>query len=343
MAMQVVAIEARRQPVTESLRLPGTVSPNEFVEIKSETQGIVQEIAFDEGQRVEKGALLVRLDETKFAAALEEAEANFKLSAATFARTKQLFEDKLISQQEYDQAAALFDVNRASVDLRKRQLKDARIVAPFAGRTGARQISPGQVVSQNTVLTWLVDVDPVKVELDVPERFLAQLREGQKTAFGVKAYPGRRFEGEVYFIAPQLDLKTRTALVKALIPNPDHLLKGGMVADLELRLQVREQAVVIPEAALLNNGDRFYVFLVDTNQTAQIRPVSVGERLPGWAEITRGLEAGERVIVEGHQKIGPNMPVMLAGAEKAAPYAAGPGGDVRSTNSTAQAAPPAGG
>ena len=319
-AMQVVAIQARQQPVVESVLLVGTLAANEAVEIMSETDGIVQEILFSEGQPVEKDELLLRLDETKLTAVLAETEANLKLSTLTFERARQLFEDKLISQQEYDQASATFDRTRASVDLMKRQLKDARVCAPFKGRTGARQVSPGQVITRNTLLTSLVDLDPMKVEMGIPERYLGQVQTGQRLEFEVVAYPGRRFEGEIYFIASQLDLATRTALVKTRIPNPDGLLKAGMVATLELRLKIRESAILIPEVALISNGDQYFVFLVGPELKAVLQPVKVGQRLPRWAEITEGVATGDTVVVEGHQKIGPGAALQLAPPEKAAIY-----------------------
>jgi len=320
--VQVIAVTAKRQPVTESLSLIGSLAANEMVEIKAETDGTVEDILFNEGQRVEKGRLLIRLDETKFATALAEAESNFKLSQANFARAKQLFADKLISQQEYDQTAANFDVNQALLDRRKRELKDARIYAPFSGIMGARNISPGQVIAKNTVLSWLVDLDPIKVELNVPERFLSQVQVGQTLDLKVASYSTNRFQGKVYFVAPSVDPNTRTTLVKAQIPNPRRELKPGMFANLDLTVNVRENSIVIPEVALsqLLDGNRAIVFAVDTNSTVQLRPVKLGLRLAGQVEIVGGLEAGEKVVVEGVQKIGPGAKVKLAPVEAAAPY-----------------------
>ena len=130
----------------------------------------------------------LQLDESKLAATLAEAEANFKLSRANYERSQQLFKDKLISQQEFDQAAATFNVNQASLDLKKRELKDARIYAPFNGVIGARNVSPGQVITKNTTLTYLIDFDPVVVEFNVPERFLSQLHVDQFIEIGVATY-----------------------------------------------------------------------------------------------------------------------------------------------------------
>ena len=317
--VQVIAVEARRQPVTESLSLIGSLAANEMVEIKAETDGTVQEIPFNEGQRVEKGQLLIQLDETKFATALAEAEGNFKLSQANFERAKQLFADKLISQQEYDQAAANFDVNRALLDRRKRELKDARIYASFSGIMGARNFSPGQVIAKNAVLSWLVDLDPIKVELNVPERFLSQVQVGQTLDLKVAAYPTNRFQGKVYFIAPSVDPSTRTTLVKAEIPNPNHELKPGMFANLDLTVKVRENSIVIPEIALsqILDGDRANLFTVGVSNTVQLKSVKLGVRLPGQVEILSGLDGGERVIVEGIQKVGPGARVKVAGGEPA--------------------------
>lgn len=319
-AVQAVVVEARVQAVSESLSLVGTITPTEMVEIKSEAEGMVEEVPFQEGQDVKKGDLLLRVDESKPAAAVAEAEANFKLSEANYERSKQLFQDKLISLQEYDQIAAQFEANRASLELKKRQLRDSRIVAPFKGTLGARQISPGQLISKNTSLTWLVDLDPVKVEVDVPERYLSQISVGQKVQFTVAAFPKDKFQGEVYFISPQLNATTRTALMKARIPNPEGKLKGGMFASLMLTVQLRDAAIVVPEPALISSGDALSVFIVDQNNMAQIRPIKVGLRLAGKAEVLTGLKAGDKVVVEGVQKLGPGVPVKTAPAEMSEPY-----------------------
>jgi membrane fusion protein (multidrug efflux system) len=242
------------------------------------------------------------------------------LSQANYDRARQLLQDKLISQQEFDQAASTHAVNEASADLKRRQLKDARIYAPFAGIVGARQISPGQVITRSSTLTWLVDLETVKVEVTVPERFLRQVAIGQPLEFSVAAYPDEKFRGEVYFISPQIVEATRTALVKARIPNADAKLRGGMFASMELTLQVRDSAVVIPEPAIMSNGDNFSVFVVDENSNAQVRPIEVGIRLAGRVEVVKGLNAGERVVVEGVQKLRPGGAVKLAPPDAAAPY-----------------------
>lgn len=305
----VVAVEARRAPVSERLALVGTLAANEAIEIKSELDGTVLEILFEEGQTVKKGDLLARLDERKLAAAVAEAEASFQLSRSNFERARQLLQDRLISQQEYDQAAAAFRMNEAGLELKRQQWRDARIYAPFEGTISARQVSPGQVITRNTTLTWLMDLDPVKAEFNVPERFLGQLAVGQGIEVTVAAFPDRTFAGRVFFVSPFVDPATRTALVKAEIPNPRGELKPGMFANLQLTLQVKADAILIPETALVPSGERVVVFVVDDKGLAQLRPVKIGVRMAGEVEIAEGLKAGELVITEGVQKVRPGAPV----------------------------------
>lgn len=318
--MQVVAVEARREPIMESLSLVGSLMANEVVEVKSEIEGRIVSLPFSEGQRVEKGDVLAELDDSEYSAGLAEAEANFKLTQITYDRNKQLFSDKLISQQEYDQSRAAFDASRATVDRRKSELKHTRIYASFAGIVGGRQVSPGQVISKNTTITWVVDLDRLKAEFGVPERFLGQLRPGQKIDMNVAAYPAEKFVGEVYFIGPQLESSTRTAIVRAYVKNEELKLKPGMFANMDLALRVKDDAVVIPEPALMPIGDRVAILVVAKDETAELRPVKVGMRTAGMAEILSGINHGELVIVEGTQKARPGGKVKLAPAEAAKPY-----------------------
>lgn len=320
MAVQVVAVEARREPIMETLSLVGTLLANEIVEVKSEIEGMVVSLPFQEGQRVQKGDLLAHLDDSELAAGVAEAEANFRLTEITYERNKQLFTDKLISQQEYDQSQAAFTASRATLERRKSELKHTRIFASFAGVAGSRQVSPGQVIGKNTTITWVVDLDRLKAEFSVPERFLGQIRTGQNIEMAVAAFPNEKFAGEVYFIGPQVDPSMRTALVRAYVKNPEVKLKPGMFANLDLALRVKEDAVLVPEPALMPIGDRVTVLVVGKDETAQLRPVKVGMRTAGMAEIVSGLSSGELVIVEGTQKARPGGKVRLAPAEAGKPY-----------------------
>jgi len=312
MIVQVVGFQSKQQPIQDKISLVGTLQANEAVEIKAEIDGTIDEIGFEEGQRVSKGQMLLRIDRVKLEAMLAEAEANLKLADANRKRYQALSETRAVSQQEVDQAVAAFEVGRSAVHLAKARLEDAVIAAPFDGVTGARSVSVGQFIAQGTPLTTLINSDPMKAEFHVPERYLAQIRDGQTVEVAVAAYPEDRFAGQVYFVSPQVDEATRTVLVKARIPNPDGRLRRGMFANLDLIVRVREQAIVVPEGALMLKGDAASIFVIGQNDIAEIRPVETGVRLAGWVEIASGLSEGETVVIEGTQKLWPGAKVKVA-------------------------------
>lgn len=308
MAVHVVGFRAVAQSVEERVAVVGTLAANESVDIKSELDGPIEEIGFEEGQHVDEGDVLFRIDRSKLEASLTEAEANLKLAEATLGRYAALAESRAVSRQEVDQARTTFEARLATVALMRAHLQDATVVAPFAGLMGSRLVSIGQYVAKGQALAFLVDTDPMKVAFDVSERFLSRVAEGQGLAVRVAAYPDEDFHGAVYFVDPQVNPDTRTVLVKARLPNHDGRLRSGMFANLELILQVRAQAVVIPESALLLAGEQASVFVVQEGK-AQPRIVSPGVRLAGALEIREGLAPGELVVIEGTQKLSPGVPV----------------------------------
>jgi membrane fusion protein (multidrug efflux system) len=310
MAVKVRAEKVAVQPLEEKISLVASIAANESIEVKSEVDGRVEQINFQEGQRVEEGQLLIKLDERKLAAAVAEAEANFELAKANRDRSQAMMENKTIAQQEFDQALSTYQMRKAFLELARQQLQDSSIHAPFHGLAGARLVSPGQVISKSTPLTTVVDIDPVKVEFRVPERFLGRLGPGQIIVFHVAAYPGEDFRGEVYFVDPQVDPVTRTVLVKALQENKDQRLKPGMFGNLDLILRVKESALLVPESAVVYQGDKTFVYVVEPDGSARQADVAVGTRLAGRAEIVSGVREGDTVVVEGVQKIRPGAKVI---------------------------------
>lgn len=304
------------EPVEDLISVVATVTAREAVDIKPEMDGRIVAIGFEEGAAVTNGQMLFQLDQGKAAAALAQAQANYALALANATRNQALFESNAISEQELEQAQSAFELNGATVELMRERFKDSIIEAPFDGVMGARYVSPGQVISQNTLLSTIVSIDPVKVEFSVPERYLGKLRMGQDLALKTQAYPDTFFHGTVFFVGPRVDLSTRTVLMKAILPNPDGRLRPGMFGTLNLILQTRDHAVVVPENAIFLQGDQTFVWTIDTQAIAQIRPVTVGVRLPGKAEIQEGLQGGESVVVEGIQKLIPGGKVLAKPLEK---------------------------
>lgn len=317
--VNVIVVESKLKLVSDKINLVATLTPNERVEIQNLISGVVTDISFEEGESVEVGDLIFELDTKKLRARLAEAEGNFELAEINRERYIKLLESNTVSQQEFDQAISRYSVLSATLELRRRQLDDSMLRAPFSGIIGYRRVSPGQFIQQGETITTLVDINPIKANFQVPERFLDDLKINQVINITVPAYPTERFSGKVYFIAPEVASETRTVLVRATIDNTSKRLKPGMFGNLELVLQPEGKALVIPESALITQGDRIQVMVVDSENTVKVIYVSTGLRLKGEVEITDGLNIGERVITEGHQKVEAGSKVNPLSGEVAQP------------------------
>ncbi len=306
---RVVLAEARTERVVDSITLVGTLTQTEMVEISSETPGTIHKIWFEEGERVERNQKLFVLERKKFEARLEQAKADLELARANLARSRQLASGNTISQQKLDEAEAAFTRLKSLVELRKEELDDTVITAPFAGTMGRRLVSRGQYINVGRKLTTLVCLDPIYVDVNVPERYVRRLSEGQVIEFTVDAYPEESYTATVVFTSPQLDEVTRTLLVRSELDNPEGSLKPGMFATIELVLAVRENSLVVPETAVMLQGDQHRVAKVGEDMTVSFVPVETGLLLKGKAEIVQGLAPGDVVISEGHQKVGPDSKV----------------------------------
>ncbi|MBZ0165822.1 MAG: efflux RND transporter periplasmic adaptor subunit [Candidatus Omnitrophica bacterium] len=309
--VNVVGFKSLRSDLSDKISIIGSLESNESVELRSEISGTIERIKFDEGQRIKAGELLFQIDMEKLKATYDQAQANLKLAETTAHRYQNLVQSKAVSQQEYDQTVATLESNRATVALTREQLSDATITAPFDGVMGERLVSEGQFVGQGTPLGSLYSQDPMKVTFNVPERYVGAIREGQGIALRVAAYKDKNYEGKVYFISPNIDRTTRTVLVKARVPNPQGQLRSGMFANLELIFEVKKDAILIPETALIIKGDSVSVYTVGDDDTVALRPINVGTRRDGMVEILSGLQAEEVVVTEGYQKIGPGSKVSV--------------------------------
>jgi len=307
--LQIVTTNA----VQETLAAVGTVAANEIVQLKPETPAVVRTIHFIEGQQVTNGQRLFELDAGKEAAMAAQARAEEALARQNLERARALIGTKAISSQELDQREGELAARIAARQLQEERLQDMTIVAPFAGVLGPRQVSPGQYVNAGQDLVTLVDNSQVKVSYRVPEQQLAQFRVGQEVTLRVGAYPERVFPGKVDLLNPVVDEATRTAEIRALVPNPDTLLKPGMFARVETIIDRRDCSIVVPETALIPSLRGFSVYTVKEGR-ARLTPVRIGVRAEGTVEIRQGLAAGEEIVVEGTQKLVDGMPVVGAKA-----------------------------
>lgn len=309
--MKVLAVvaPALSRPVGDVLDVVGDVTAKDAVDLVAEVDARLEEVGFEDGAQVAKGTLLFRLDDARLQAQLAQARANHTLAEATLKRITELRQNGTVPQQDLDQAEATFGAAEAALALAMEEASDARVQAPFDGVVSRRLVSAGQYVTRGQPLATLVRIDPLEVVFHVPERFAVRMDVGQAVEFH---HAGGTASLPVTYLAPRLDPDTRTLEVKAGIQNPERKLRPGMFGRVRLTVNVDPQACVVPAAAVILSVEGSRVVVMDPEGRAEFRPVTTGRLVDDVVEITHGLKAGERVVVEGHQKLGPGMGILLS-------------------------------
>jgi membrane fusion protein (multidrug efflux system) len=309
-AVPVEAAKVVAAPLSEQVTAVGSLLSDESVTVSSEIPGRLEDIHFVEGQPVEKGAPLFSLDDSVYRAQLSDAEAKLKLAEQTYQRTSQLFSSKYATAQSADEAVSNLAVTKAAVELARVQLEKTQIVAPFAGIVGLRHVSVGEYITAGQALVSLEAIDPVKADFRVPEKFLPAIKVGQTIRIKVGAFPGETFDGKVYAIDPRIDVAGRSLLVRAKVPNLDERLRPGLFARVTVLLKLKEDALTIPEQAIVPQGDSQFVFkIVDGKVT--LTKVTVGMRRSGQVEILDGLAVNDEVVTAGQLKLRDGTPVTI--------------------------------
>lgn len=301
-AVTVRVAQATRGNLREEVGAVGTLLANESVMIRPEVDGRIREIHFSEGQSVAMGAKLVTLDTTEVEAQLKAADADVTLNQSRLRRAEELKEKNFISGQALDDARENLNQSLARQAEIRARLDKLVIRAPFEGVAGVRQVSPGAYVNKGQDIARLEGIGTLKLDFRVPEVFLSRMRPGQEVVLSVDAYPGEQFRGEIYAIEPAVDEQTRTVLLRAKVPNPAVRLKPGQFARVSLLLGTRENAVIVPEQAIVPRGQEFFVFRV-VDGKAKLTRVELGLRRPGQAQIASGLDAGDTVVTDGQQRL----------------------------------------
>lgn len=304
---------ARSAAVDLTAESIGTLRAREAIAIAPEVTGHVATIHFDEGERVAAGDLLVELVADEPRARLASAEATLRDAGLDLERARELRTGQAIAEAEVDRLEAAYAAARAERDLAAALLAKHRLHAPFAGRVGLREASPGALVTPQTRIADLYAVDPMELRFALPGRLLGALSAGLALTARSDAFPGEVFVGEVRRIAPNVDRETRQITVEAELPNADGRLRPGMFMDVRLVLERRDDAVVIPEEALLRRGGERFVFVVGDDGRVTRRSVRTGVSRPGDVEIREGIAAGERVVTGGLQRLSGGERVRVVG------------------------------
>lgn len=298
---------ARDAPWSPELTVVGSLVAVEGTEITAQIAGNVTAIAFRSGERVQRGQLLVRLDDSSQQAQLHADQARLTLAQATLERTRKLYAAHAASQSDLQTAEAGAAGAQAAVEGDQAILRKLDIAAPFAGKAGIRAVSLGQYVSPGTAIVDLQRYDPLLLDFALPQSTVGDLEVGQAVSFSVNAYGGKAFAGKVTALGSRVDPATRNIALQATLPNPQALLRPGMYGSVRLTAGQARHGIVVPDSAITYStfGDNVYVVSGDAGHglVVQQRVVQVADQRNGLALVTSGLAAGDTVVTAGQQKL----------------------------------------
>lgn len=300
-ATSIDATVVRPGPIANQLQTTGTLRADESVALTAEASGRVTQILFEEGQRVEKGELLVQINDAELQAEKQRLQYRLELVRDRAERQKRLLEQGGVSQEEVDSIVNEVNVLESELQLVEAQIEKTQIRAPFTGTIGLRQISEGSYLSPQTTIATLQRVRPIKIDLSVPAKYSTQVREGQPIQFRVRG-SDQTYEAEVYAIEPQIASETRSLPMRARTANSDGSLRPGAFADVTVVLDTVPDALTVPAFAVTPSLGTQRLFVVE-NGTAQPRNVTLGVRTDSTVQITDGLAPGDTVITSGIQNL----------------------------------------
>jgi membrane fusion protein (multidrug efflux system) len=304
----VTLTEVRLERFVDRVEALGTLRANEMVVLTANVTEQVTALHFDDGKRVQAGALLVELTNAEENAALQEARAAEEEARAQYERVKPLAAQGSAAKSAYDERLREWEIAKARLAAAQSRLEDRLVKAPFAGVVGLRNISVGALVRPGDVITTLDDDSVMNLEFHVPATYLETLRPGLEIVARARAYEDREFRGRVRSVDSRVDPVTRSVIARAEIPNPDRALRPGMLMSVDLLKKPRD-ALVIPESAVVPSGRKTFVFRVDeAGGKAQRREVRLGSRREGEVEVLDGLAAGDRVVSHGTQRVRDGQP-----------------------------------
>jgi len=298
-AVAVETASAEARALESTVKAIGTLTAEAAATLRAEVPGQILAVHFREGQPLAEGAELYSIEATILQAEVNEARANVNRSEAALKRAEEMQTKQLISGTDYDAARANYDVDVARLRSSKARLEKTEIRAPFDGFVGLRRINVGDYA---TVGQELVELNPLRVDFSVPEILLPKIKSGLALEVTVDAYPDEVFAGSVIAVAPRSDVQGHSLEVRASLPNDELKLRPGLFVRISISLGMKPDAIVIPEQAIWPIGQNKTVFVV-VDGKAQQRVVKLGERQPGFVEITDGISAGEVIVTAGQMKL----------------------------------------
>ncbi len=307
--LSVTGVRINPQPFQETIAANGTLRAEESIELQTEVNGKVIALNFQEGQRVQKGDVLLKIDDSTLRASLRRAEARQALSRFRERRIARLVAEGGVSKLEYDEALGELDVLAAEADIIRADIAKTEIRAPFDGVVGIRFISIGSYVNPATRIATLQGIARLKVDFSVPERYASAIKPGSTMSFSVAGDP-RTYTGEISAVEPRVDIATRSILLRAVCSNPDGTLLPGTFANVGYTIQESAEALLVPAIALISGLEERFLF-VEQGGVAKRIPVIIGVRTTTHVQIIKGLAPGTLVITSGIQQLRPGQAVKV--------------------------------
>ncbi|MES2275567.1 MAG: efflux RND transporter periplasmic adaptor subunit [Bacteroidota bacterium] len=295
--------------VINNIDVTGSIDANERVNLISQTAGNITGIYFKEGGRVSKGQLLVKVYNQDLQASLQQNQYQITLAAQTEYRNKILLQKEAISKEEYETSLTSLNSLKAQADMINAQISRTEIRAPFSGTIGLRNVSPGGYLSPSTSIATLVNIDPAKLTFSVPERYLSLIQPGSKIKFTV-ASSTKTYSATVYAIEPAIDAASRSITIRAQAPNPKNELTAGSFAKINLTLDQIPKTIMIPTEVVTPDLKSSKVFLVK-NGVAMPKNVETDLRTDTKIQVTKGLKAGDSLIVSGIIQMRPKVVIKI--------------------------------
>jgi membrane fusion protein, multidrug efflux system len=313
----VEVIELVPQRALEELQAVGTLRSNQSVILRTEVTGRVATIGFRDGTTVKQGQLLVGLDASLNEAEVAQAKAELELARANLKRTEDLASKNFVSGSAQDTAESNVEVLAAKLQLAQARLAKMRVLAPFDGVVGIRNISVGDVVRDGTDLVNVEDIRRLKVDFRLPERTFTQIKVGQPVEVNTDALPNARFVGRVDAINPRIDAGGRSLEVRAELPNSEKRLRPGMFARVRVIVGDRADALMVPEESIVPQGDSFVIYRVVDGAARRV-PVTLGVRRAGLVEVIGNVKAGDQIVTAGMRVQRDGQPVRVLSTQRGA-------------------------
>lgn len=303
------------QDFTLSATYIGYLLPQERVELRSEIEGAVERVLFDEGNRVMRGQLLTNIGTEQLQVRRNQAHADLSLAESNYLRDVNLHQKRLVTDAQLEQSRTRRDLARYGLELAEIELRKSQVTSPLGGVVKTRGINRGEFLNKGQLIAEILDISKVRARVDVPEREVRYLQIGRRVQVSFEALPGEKVTGSVRLVGLEADVKTRTFPVEVELNNSEARLRPGMLARVTVALEQYQNQLMIPRYAILERERGRVVFVAQDGKAVE-RNIETGASSEGQVQVLKGVSTGEQIVVVGQQKLTPGEPIDVRPSER---------------------------